>query len=567
MIQKFREKNIHRGLAILLLAGFALLRMMIAYSQRVYLLPEGSGIDDMLMVRAAKAMVEGGWLGAYGGMTIAKNMGFALWLAALHATGIPFLLANAALWLGASGLAARALRPLFPGNLSRLLLFVFFSFYPVSFAFFTQRAYRDAIFPALCLLLFAGVAGMGLRMEEPKNKGFLLCALAAGAGLGGGWLVREDGAALLVFAVCALLAVVAFVLWKNPKNWKKPIVCLVPFGMLAVAVLVFSGVNQAQYKVFAVNDLNSGSFPKAYGAMVAVSTAESGFSPRRPVSRKALQAMYEQVPTLALLEEELEQGPVLNGFAAGEPKEYGGSFYFALRLAADYSGYLPDGAAAEAFWAQLEQEIRLAVEEGRLQSVRPAASTLPRWNSQLLGPTMQEAGKGFITLLTLQDCNPRPAESLGREDTIAQTADFLHSRVQSGYRAGTDQPYYNGVQRLLFLLCDSLIWVYRILVWPLLGVAAVSLWKSGRKAVARAREGAKAPAEGLSAVLLLGLLLSVLLRIGVAAYMEAAAFGIGTYIMYLSAAGPPLLLGLAIGLGLLEWPRLNKHPENKNMAK
>lgn len=44
-----------------------------------------------------------------------------------------------------------------------LLLYALLAFLPSSWASYTLRVYRDNIFPALCLLFFAGMAGAALR--------------------------------------------------------------------------------------------------------------------------------------------------------------------------------------------------------------------------------------------------------------------------------------------------------------------------------------------------------------------------------------------------------------------
>ncbi len=552
MIGQLLKKNINKKVYLLLLAGLVLVRLLLAYSQRVFLIPEGSGIDDMLMVRAAQSVANGGWLGTYGGMTIAKNMGFALWLVLLHASGIPFLLANAGLWIAASGFAVAALKPLFTGNLSRLILFGFFAFYPVSFAFFNQRVYRDSIFPSLCMLLFSGIVGMALRWNAKKLKGFILCAFIAGFGLAGGWLVREDGILLLLFTVCALLVLNIFLfVRKEHKRIQKLGASLSLLAVFCVAILGFSGLNYNSYHVFLVNDLNSGSFPRAYGAMVAVSEGEAGFVPRRPVTRKAIDALYREVPTFALLQEELDNGSVHSGFGGGAPDEFGGSFYFAVRLAAEYAGYLPDAKTADAFWAKIEEEIKLAVAEGRLKSVQPVASTVPRWHWELLAPTVSKTGSAAWEIFTLQDCDPRPLHSIGTEEGIQAVAEFVHSPVQEAFVAGTTEPYYNWGQQLLFTFCDILIWIYRIAMFPLFGLGLYSVALAFKTGFKRWKAEGKAPECLLLGVILLGLLLSVFLRFFVAAYMEIAAFGIGMYIMYLSGAGAPLLLFTALGAGVV----------------
>lgn len=549
-------KNLRGWLFALLVLLVVALRMAVAASQRVYLLPEGSGIDDMLMIRAAQSITQGQWLGPYGGLAIAKNMGFALWLALLHALHLPVLLANAALWLAACGFAAWCLRPVLRGNLGRLVVFAFLAFQPLSYAFFTQRVYRDAIFPALSLLFFAGVLGLCLRLAALEVKGCLFAAAGAGAGFAGAWLTREDGPVLLVFGVCAALVMAAFVLFSKAlqKRVIKLLCVVLPFLMLGGGILGFSAANRQQYGVFMVNDLTEGDFPAAYGALAAVSQAESGYTPLVPVTQQALAKLYKQVPLMAELRPQLESSELLNGFANKQTGEYGGSFYFALRLAAEYGGFTPGAAEAQALWGQLLAQVRLAVAEGRLQSGKPASGTVPIWNSALLGPTVAETGKNMLAMFTFSGAvgprDMRPLESVGPPEKIQAVADYLYSPVQQGYIAGTDEPYYNPVQKVCFALCDLLTWVYRVLLWPLAALALVFLLQTLFSGVCRLFKNRRAGLLLVFAVLVLGLVFSVLLRAAVAAYMEVAAFNIGVYLMYLAGAMPPLLLFCVAGASL-----------------
>ncbi len=551
----FTRDFVSRAVFLLCVLLLVALRLFIAGVQRVYLTTDGAPLDDGLMMKAAMELSAGNWLGAYTSFAIAKNMGFALWLALVHAVGVPYLVANAALWALCCLFAAFALRPVFSGRLARLLLFAFLLFCPVSFAAFTLRAYRDAVFPSVCLLLFAGAAGFALRLPEKPGRGLWLCALGAGAGLAAGWLLREDGALLLPFAVCAFALAGLFALLRKDiaKRALKIILCAVPFLLLVAGVFVFSFANYLHYGVFFVNDLTQGAFPRAYGAMAAVSRAESGYTERIPVTRAALAKLEDASPTLALLHDDLTGGPALHGFAHPETGEYLGSFYYSLRVAADAAGVAKTAREAQAFWAAVEAEIAAAVADGRLKSEKPASSTVPLWDAQLFAPTAKEAAAGALHLMRFRECDPRPPFSTGAAAEVAAQAAYLHASPQAeGFVAGTDQIYYNLPQRLAFGLCDVLTWVYRIAVWPLFAAALArmvwALCAFVRKTVCERRF-----AFGLlCAAVLLGLMLSVLLRVGVAAYMEVAAFHIGTYLMYLSSAAPPLLLFCA--LGCAPWP-------------
>ncbi len=548
---RFLRRQISVQAYLLVLFVLVSLRMLIAFSQRVLLTPQGAPLDDMLMIRGAMSITEGEWLGAYNAFNTAKNMGYAVILAALHIIRLPVLDAAAALWLLCAGLAVRALRPCFPGNLSRAVLFAFLAFQPVSYAQFTMRVYRDNMFPAFCLLCFAGVVGLALRLGQPRARGSVLCALCAGLGLAGAFLLREDGAVVLLFAACALALVALFALCgkHTRKKAAKAVLALCPFAVLAGAVAAFSAVNWATYGIFMVNDLNEGAFPEAYGAMAGVSRAESGFVRRVPVTQEALQRLYDEVPALADLQSALKKGPAFNGFADAQSGEYGGSFYYGLRLAAQLAGKTPTAAAAQGYWRQVQSEVQAAVAEGRLQSADVPPTVLPGWNASLLNDAALEMASGFWEVMLFRDCDPRPRESEGSAGQVEEVAQYLASPPQEGKREGTGEPYYNLLQQVMFALCDALTWAYRVLIWPLL---ALALWRmfaflgGGIRALARKQGGGEKLLFGL---VMLGLLLSFVVRLAVAAFMETAAFGIGTYLMYLAGGVPALLLLCAMGCG------------------
>ena len=65
------------------------------------------------------------------------------------------------------------------------------------------------------------------------------------------------------------------------------------------------------------------------------------------------------------------------------------------------------------------------------------------------------------------------------------------------------------------------------------------------------KSGRKTGEPPVLPVLMLGLALSVLLRIGMIAYIEYTSFRIGTYLLYLAPAGAILLLFAAVGVGWL----------------
>lgn len=547
MIDGFLKKRIKTGWVLLLLGGIVAARLLIAWSQRAFLTPESAPLDDMLMIRAAMSLAEGNWLGDYTGIAVAKNMGFAFWLYFVHLTGLPLLIANALLWLAAAGFSAQALRPLFSGNLSRAILFGALALMPVAYDHFTMRVYRDSVFPAFCLMLFAGVLGIALRLYEPGGRGSVLCGLGAGAGLAGSMLMREDGLVILVFALCGLGLALLYLLLRRdmPKKLPKVLGMALPFAVYGAAALAFCAGNFLHFGVFMVNDMNSGAFPGAYGAMMAVSEGESGYRKLHPVSREAIDRMYEEVPSFALLQPHLDTGPVLGGYGFPETGEYGGSLYYGLKVAADYAGLTPDAPSAQAYWAQVRAEIELAVAEGRLQSTGASSGVLPHFEPSDLGEVAAYTADSLVYLLTIQEFDPLPQYSIGPEDKIEPLCEFLNVRVQEGYEEGTDRPYLNPLQKLAFAGCTVLVWLYRVLIWPGLALGLFAMGRGLVRGVRQWKRDKKVPLLLLYGLLSFGLLLSVVLRVFVFAYMDVLSFDYGQYMLYLAGGMPPLLLFFA----------------------
>ena len=207
-------------------AVLVLLRCGLTSFQQAYTWVGGAPLDDELMFRAAQAITAGEWLGAYDYLTLSKAMFFPVWLALLHVLHLPYLVSGAALWCAASLLAAFAFAPLWRnaepgcGRVLTLGLFGALAFLPSSWAAYTLRVYRDNIFPALCLVFFAGMAGMALRavFYTAKQKPLWPWLLAAGVGLACAYLDREDaGMFLLPFAGAATIIVLVVLVGK--RRW------------------------------------------------------------------------------------------------------------------------------------------------------------------------------------------------------------------------------------------------------------------------------------------------------------------------------------------------------------
>ena len=297
-------------------ALITLLRCAVTHFQLAYMWAGGAPLDDELMFRAANAITSGQWLGEYDYLTLSKSMFFAVWLALLNKLHLPYLLGGALLWCAAALLAAFALRPLWrksPAGQARaliLLLYALLAFLPSSWASYTLRVYRDNIFPALCLLFFAGMAGAALRAVFYTRQQAPLWPwlLAAGVGLACGYLNREDaGLFLLPFAIAATLCMLVVLLHR--RRWLCAAAQVIPYAVLAAGVGIFCALNQHWYGVWGLSDFSEGSFADAMGAMTRVATDSD--EPLLSVPADAREKLYAEIPQLQCLQYWLEEDPQL----------------------------------------------------------------------------------------------------------------------------------------------------------------------------------------------------------------------------------------------------------------
>lgn len=534
-------------LAALVVAG----KLALADHQYVYTWVDGAPVDEELMFEAAQNITAGQWLGPYNWLTLSKNMFFAVWLAALHAVGIPYLLGGQLLWCAASLAASLAFAPVLRRYKSRFLLFALLACNPAASASYTLRVYRDNIFPALCVLCLAGFIGYALRYTAPLRRGLGWLGLA-GLGLGLAWITREDGMWLMPFAVAAV-AIVAVSVLRRPGLRHKAGRCAalaLPFGVLAGCITAMCAANQAWYGLFALSDFSEGPFAAAFGAMTRVE--HERWEPLVSVPKDVRAQLYEHVEELRPLEYWLEEyQPLQNAWMDASLGDYRtGSMYWALRQAAQQEGVYDTAQTAATYWQTVADKINALCADGTLAAaLGPRSSTTAPIRPQYVGAVLAEGLHGLWYSATFQDCAPYYADRLtiGPLDALEEWHSYLKCRTNYAAVEGTSTPYYGPIDKLLYGVFGAVRWVYA-LVLPLALAAAAALQVRRGWRMLRTKRG-----EGLLLwLVLLGVAGMALLRCFMIAFVEVSSFGIGTYVMYLSTVHPLLILYAGAGI-LTEW--------------
>ena len=152
------------------------------------------------------------------------------------------------------------------------------------------------------------------------------------------------------------------------RRWRALAAQLIPYLMLGAGVLTFCTLNYTHYGVFALSDFSEGSFAAAMGAMMRVDTDSD--KPYLSVPADARAKIYAAVPELEPLAYWLEEDDRLqNDFRDPGLDDYrAGSFYWAIRRAAQFEGVYADAQTAADYWQTVADKINAACDADTLPS-------------------------------------------------------------------------------------------------------------------------------------------------------------------------------------------------------
>ena len=526
------------------------LKLILVCMQMIQIFPGEAEVDDELMFYAAKSIGRGEWLGPYSWATIAKSMGFSVWLWLLHSLFIPYLIGNQLLYGGACVLAANALEPVFCKRSTRFLVIFVLWFSPFATAQFTLRVYRDSILPALILYAFSGVVGFCLRVAR-NWKESIRYAVAGGLFTGFARLVRDDVIWIYPFVICATLAYILFVLFgKNVQDKGKRTVSTVLSLAVSftVPVLLFCAMNYKYYGVFLINESSDSDFTAAISAMqrADMDLPHAGIA----VCHDTRDRLYAAVPEMAELGRTLENGSYYHGYGWQDLEEFNsGGFFWAVRRAAFDAGLTDNAREAKEYYRSLADEINKAFENGRLEeneNAKTLSAFLVPYDSSFLSPTLKEVGNSLKCILLFEQTSSLAPLSYADMDQTREWWGYTYSMPSYSARVGTDEADYYFPQVIAEWIFCFMRWCYRIAIWPALLFCILFFVRETGNSFKEIREFFSS-ASSMNAILVLGVFLSVLVRVVLMSYIEVTNFRIGTYLLYLSGAAVLTILLASVG--------------------
>ena len=541
--------SLKRDISAKFLWGLALaavaVKLILCSQQLFEAVPLAYTIDDGLMMRLATSIREGNWLGEYDYLTLGKHSFFALWLAFLNVLHVNFLVGGQLLYAAACLVLLAAVKPLFCTNAARGLVFLAVLWLPASWAQFTLRVYRDNIYPALVLLALGGLVGAFCRFAQPAKKA-VPYYVVAGAALAAAWLCHEDNALLLPFVGCAAAVYLVFLFTSKTAGQKraKLALLLLPLALWAGGITAWKAMNYRYYGRFIVSDFSQGEFADAMGALTRV--APGAQQRYIPIPYQTRQMLYEISPTLASIQDEIENGDMYSRYGyADKPEFIANGIHWMLREAAANAGVYATPETARAFWQAVADEVNAACDAGEVPAGRKHSGVFSPVKAEYILPSLEKFGDEAAELLLFRQTSPRAELSRMPAWQAGQWQGFLHAPFSTAAVAGTAQPYFGGVRAAAYTLLDAVTWCMRVLVWPMLALAVLWLCRYVPRCVRGVRQKAP-PADMAGCVLMLGLFLTGFLRLVALAYLFAVSIKLEpASLMYMSPAAAPMMAFLA----------------------
>lgn len=333
--------------------------------------------DTLIFINQAIYLLEGEWLGPYSEYTLMKGPSTAMWIALMNFLGIPLLTSHHLLYLGASLLFLLVCRRLTASNTYPLIAFTLIHFNPFTFNYGAiASAFRGMLHQPLVLGIIALSMLLFIDLIRNWRIDTWLCVLL-GAMLFLFWNNREEGIWIIPwFSWLIFLAVVNAWRSRTPdtatRMGKIAAVVLIPLAVWGMGTLAIAWKNHDKYEVFAVVELNTPQFHRAFGGLIGITPEE--WRPRHAAPVDVLDKLYS-LPSgseLDLDHKELEHRKSIDSFMLP----------WKFRTAVANAGYYEDGGQAVLrYYDRLGQEIEDACSDGRFECKEPMFGLLPPWQS------------------------------------------------------------------------------------------------------------------------------------------------------------------------------------------
>lgn len=406
--------------------------------------------DDQLFIRMARYLEAGQWLGSYDSLTLAKGMFYPLFIVLAFWTSIPLKITEQVVYLGASALTAGLVRRQLGDRRLSLVLFAILAFNPVLWNVSLARVIREGLYVSLSLAVVALVVTIAFPNPHELSHGrcrIVLLGIGLGLVSAAFWLTREEAIWLLpALGVVIAIALVEILrsqgaLPSESGAFARRSAHLRAIALpLALALSVFAvtdwlvaGLNYRHYGIFETNEIRSGSFLRAYGALSRIQ--HNQWHRYITFPKDARLRAYAASAAAHELATSLE-GPtgdkwlrVTCSYSSAKitpcDEVQAGWSMWEFREAVASVGHYRSGPEAMRFYDTLADQINSACEHGTIQCLPRRSTLLPPFRGEYLGETVEAGKVEAKVMFTMGDGQVGSVASVGPPEGIATFADIV----------------------------------------------------------------------------------------------------------------------------------------------
>jgi hypothetical protein len=351
--------------------------------------------DQIRYLEMAESIGDGAWLGPFDVMTLARDVGYPIWIAAVHLTAVPLRMANELLLLGSGLLLCLALlRCGIPTGIAALL-FAIVSLQPHG------KLVMNDLLPSsfYAAILLVSLAGMLYSVTSRTDRWQWIHLTWTAIALGVLWTTRPEQPLIavwvLTFGSCRFLLASASAESTGPALVRSALAIAVLASGIAFVVGSVLVLNYAYYGVWRTSDYKAPGYVAANRVLLSIAHE----NPRRkvPVPVDVRERAYAVSPAFAALRPTLESPSWARGVSCNMDNVCddlgGGYFRWILREAVAEQVESRSAVSLDEGLTQIAAELERACSSGALQCRRSQSSVLHPYPNTYIPHLLDSLGR------------------------------------------------------------------------------------------------------------------------------------------------------------------------------
>jgi len=319
------------------------------------------GYDDSLFLVHAQNMLNGNWLGELNYRTLIKGPGYPLFIAAAYWVGVPLLMAQQLLYVGACVVAIYALRGMVLSGSILCLCFLVLLFNPFTYYYpMVGALMRESVYNSFALMFLSAMLGLWLHHIRSLRIA-LAWSIVMGVAFAMLWLTREETIWTVPGMILFAILFVPGWSWNDGSKFLyRTMLLVIPIVIAVTGVYGITRINAAHYGAPVFIEVKSSEFISALGSLMNI--REDKFKHKVIVGPRSQEAAFRVSPTFASLRPYIED--------KGKKEKVNVFYVWTLRSAVNKAGhYSEPGNIQPALdvYKKIGEEISLACQRGEIR--------------------------------------------------------------------------------------------------------------------------------------------------------------------------------------------------------